>query len=1579
MIDSIKLNRDTIRCALTSAVVVVATTGLSFSVLAAPGELADQPLSLVTSTKPNILLLLDDSGSMDQQNVITTAAQDAHNDDIDGEGSSENRSSIETDKSLLRLCAGYNTLAFNPTIKYEKWRDYTGNVFDDQQSDNISGTVLENPLDATGNVDLSDHIYLRWDDDDDDGVYDLFSIDTDDADNNGVIEFDGECGPHFKAYDSQSVVAIPASGEELSVSETGVLTDSNSNSGNYSASDNGIFRIDIPDDGVDDDDFITFEVTFFNVDISSSDTDSLTVYGGLDSGNPIANAITVTELFDASGNAKTPSDPYTVPTGSSANVVSDSLKLNDDSASNRNNEIKKFTVKGNQATLVFDGGSNIYTRIGFSLTWEHTDFTGVVGDGLVTKEDCTNGVHHCVRVDELPDTEAEAVAQNKPPYNTKENYANWYTYYRKKDYVAKKALGDVVFDSSYRLGFATINDNGDGGVIVQDMTNNTDNSITANKSNLLEKIYRTRTATNKAQSDEGTPLIKGLSNAGRYFLEGVSPESTFLGTTLAEVAISSEHTENNTVSNNSPVLNDSNGGQCQQNFTLVFSDGAWNDDVSDYVGTGHDVNGVVSGFVGDVDSISAGDKDNTGDGDGDLSGGIYADDLEDTLADVAMYYFLNDLAPSATDSLSLNLHGDTISHQHMVTFAIGFGVNGDLTRNPNVGAIPEDVDLWPTSVSSSNNRIDDLRHAAFNSRGDYLSAGNVEELQQSLDDIITEIAVRLDNTASGASFSAFELLANDFRYDITYNNVIWWGDIEAVAFNQTTKLFEEIPSWSADNKMRLRGENRHIASHLNGRKIITYNGTKGIPFAFPSDYQKAIAGTEADSLDVLQLEDLLESAPHINEFGEPDNSDSGNVDRNQAYGEVIVDYLRGSNKYDGLSLDGQTVSLKAGADVAFDGSVDNSALYLFRNREEHYIGALIHSQPRFVGAPNSNYPDDIEPNHPYSDFAANDVHKNRRNMVYVGGNDGMLHGFYAKNENELNEDGGEEVFAYIPRLVSDPAYGGKGLSRLALEGFDGAPYVDGSPVVGDVYVNRSNVGDSDYEAAQWRSYLVGGLRAGARGIYVLDVTNPDSDSSTIHHPQLSDAESVASHIVVNEFTHPDMGHIFGKPSIARMNNGRWAAIVGNGYNSSVTGSATASLFVVYLDAPTEVADGKDTDNDGIRNDGFGDYTIIQASSNSWLHCANENQECVLPEASRVRYSLADGTYGTEDRTGTFVCDVATFSDLGGDKVCEYSDNNGLSQPRVIDVDGDGTVDRIYAGDLHGNMWIFDVSQNGTDTGDGYTTGAVSWDLHVANQPLYTACSTGLINGVCPRDNRQPITSTPLITNNPLQIDSSTDPNHLVFFGTGQYLTDVDEANASKQSFYAIWDAGTDSSSLDKSNLTPRTIENETAVVSVNGQDVIVETGNRTIVSATVNYSQNTTPPLYGWYYEFLPDAKERVVLNPLLFGDVLLFQTLIPTQGTCNATAGSGYIMAVDALTGGNPSIALFGETDANNIAGTKVNSVIVGSSITKTEDGTKINVTTADGQVTTRSLSTGIGDINDADAGDLYRYKGRKSWSILH
>ncbi|MBN2700611.1 MAG: hypothetical protein JXR29_04075 [Methylothermaceae bacterium] len=289
----------------------------------------------------------------------------------------------------------------------------------------------------------------------------------------------------------------------------------------------------------------------------------------------------------------------------------------------------------------------------------------------------------------------------------------------------------------------------------------------------------------------------------------------------------------------------------------------------------------------------------------------------------------------------------------------------------------------------------------------------------------------------------------------------------------------------------------------------------------------------------------------------------------------------------------------------------------FRSRSSK-LGDIVHSTPFFVGVPNAGFV-----NSSYASFAS--THASRDSIIYVGANDGMLHGFDAAT--------GVEKIAYVPGPVYEhlsklthPNYGNSSL-------FPSVPHrysVDGSPMVADAKISGN-----------WKTVLAGGLNGGGQGYYALDVTDPDNFT-----------EANAASLVLWEFTDeddPDLGFTYNQPplnfltrqsaQIAKMNNDKWALIVGNGYNNSVSdGHASttghAVLFILFLEGGT---DGDWTDT--------GDY---------------------------IKIDTGDGSTATP---------------------------NGLATPMPVDVDGDGDVDIAYAGDLEGNLWKFSLTDEDEATVD----------------------------------------------------------------------------------------------------------------------------------------------------------------------------------------------------------------------------------------------------------------------------------------
>ncbi|WP_262364776.1 pilus assembly protein, partial [Salmonella enterica] len=103
-----------------------------------------------------------------------------------------------------------------------------------------------------------------------------------------------------------------------------------------------------------------------------------------------------------------------------------------------------------------------------------------------------------------------------------------------------------------------------------------------------------------------------------------------------------------------------------------------------------------------------------------------------------------------------------------------------------------------------------------------------------------------------------------------------------------------------------------------------------------------------------------------------------------------------------------------------------------------------------------------------------------------------------------------------------------------------------------------------------------------------------------------------------------------------------------------------------------------------------------------------------------------------------------------------SEPNGLSSPLPVDEDGDRVADYVYAGDLQGNLWKFDLTDNNSaQWGSAFKTGNKP-------KPLFQAC-----NGTCSASTRQPVTMRPLAIRHPKG-------GIMVLMGTGSYFTNDDK-------------------------------------------------------------------------------------------------------------------------------------------------------------------------------------------------------------
>lgn len=473
------------------------------------------------------------------------------------------------------------------------------------------------------------------------------------------------------------------------------------------------------------------------------------------------------------------------------------------------------------------------------------------------------------------------------------------------------------------------------------------------------------------------------------------------------------------------------------------------------------------------------------------------------------------------------------------------------------------------------------------------------------------------------------------------------------------------------------------------------------------------------------------------------------------------------------------------------------------------LGDIVNSNIWFTGRPTRMTID--LPGH--SSFRT--ANAGRTPVLWVGGNDGMLHGFNATN--------GQEVLAYVPAGLYGTAANSP-LRSLTQPNYSHRYYVDGSPFTGDVNVAQTGT-------PNWRTLLVGTLGAGGKGYFVLDVTNPAS---------FVNPGNAASNVVLLDRTatnDADIGHIFAPPvvdeltlsrseQIVRVNDSgtsraRWAVILGNGFNST---NQRPVLLVQYLD---------------------GDRQLL-----------------------------------TIPVTG------AGYAGQG----------NGLGAPRTVDLNGDGKVDMVYAGDLRGNLWKFDL----TSPNPGL------WRVSFSGNPLFTTSAP------------QPITTAPIWKVGP-------DGTGLqVLFGTGRNVTVADPGSTDVQTVYSLWDQSTFAASSGGGSATV-TVTDGTRIGT--GTSSLIQQTQNTAAPGAEFFTTSTNAVPYdranptgprGWYFN-LPVSRERVISNPMIFeGPVVRVNSVAPVSSvegeTCDftSTRGTGLVSFFNIYSGRPPSTNVFGQTAGN-------------------------------------------------------------------
>ncbi|MGH8855501.1 MAG: pilus assembly protein, partial [Telluria sp.] len=595
---------------------------------------------------------------------------------------------------------------------------------------------------------------------------------------------------------------------------------------------------------------------------------------------------------------------------------------------------------------------------------------------------------------------------------------------------------------------------------------------------------------------------------------------------------------------------------CQQNFTIVTTDGYWNGNAAADV-TSNDNTEDPARFClqskGCVDPSTQ---------------------TANSLADVALYWY-NGGSSTTTTSLRPTMEDWTKpglvpaasgenTRLHMKTYALGLGVDGIMNYEPNYDSAPisggdfyklitgvtsgcpwnnNGAYIWPDPKTGDNggsaayqSRVDDLWHAAINGHGKYFSASDPLQVVEGLRSALSNIEVKAGAAAASATSTPNVSQYDNDIFSATFTTVKWFGELTKRKINIVTGIVEPAEEWNSSTIV-----GRKVGDSTDTRRILmqdtsTAGALKDFSYIAMNDLERGWFDNKCTALS--QCANL---------------STDNRVIVNS--GATIVNWLRGQQLYANdtvLRAYARSETVPAGLTTTIP----------------RVLGDIASAKPAFVRDPRKMFT-----RAGYNDFKV--AHAARAGTVYVAANDGMLHAFASAN--------GEELWAYVPRITMKKLH----VQASVNYGTNHQYTVDGSPEVADVQIG-----------GEWRTVLVGGLNAGGRGYYALDVTDPEQPRSLW--------ELCADATICGGVNHePEIGLSFGNAQFGLWKNAsgaeRWVVFLTSAYNNipGVDGvnSGTGKGFLFVVDVATGEVIDRVTTNSGSTTtpSGFAKITAITAN------------------------------------------------------------------------------------------------------------------------------------------------------------------------------------------------------------------------------------------------------------------------------------------------------------------------------------------------------------------------------------------------
>ena len=637
--------------------------------------------------------------------------------------------------------------------------------------------------------------------------------------------------------------------------------------------------------------------------------------------------------------------------------------------------------------------------------------------------------------------------------------------------------------------------------------------------------------------------------------------------------------------------------------------------------------------------------------------------------------------------------------------------------------------------------------------------------------------------------------------------------------------------------------------------------------------------------------------------------------------ENLINFIRGVDVYDQDSDNNKTESI-------------------------HKLADIYHSELIVVGKPDAPAVDDGSINsqkkdsyyrsqNNYNNFkngsSCGGPCANRKEVVYAGANNGILHAFDSSN--------GEELWGYIPPNVLgnlEKIPSSKANSTNAIYG------IDGSPVVKDIYFDDTPNDSTDNP--RWRTVLLGALGAGGKGLYALDITNPnspkhlfainnDESNKFVQHwgyDRMKNEFGYAGGSNIDpKYDYRKLGETWSTPKIIRIKvsgKDRWVAVFGGGYNGAVNPNVGSAVFVMDLEDEGRLLKVIDIEDTAAQSYGWsgqlgsrvggiltnGNTVFEVAKWSPGISYDSSKGESLIAEFNPpVGHTITYSNNGSVSTVTKVTFDSAWPCNVGGN--CRgtaifrrYSNDIVNSLPAdlsVITADGTDKANYngalIYATDLEGKL----TKINLTDKGTLYET-----------TTLFTAEATSA--------NGRYIYTRPEVTIN-------NDNNLWLYFGTGNTQKLQSQSSQVKNRLYGIKD------------------KNFPNFVKVN------PTGNVSMCKTAPTCPGDTD---LGWYVDL--KKSQKLTAEPTVDKDRVYFPIYEPTAANNKCGTGIAILMAYDTKCGNsllnvrlgkgvlskvvkqgdNLYIGIAGEADKNISGFTSKDNLITGKSQAK-DTGNEVQI----------------------------------------